>query len=301
MLPSLLERLPNLFLIGAAKSGTTSLHAYLDQHPAIYTGTAKEPHFFDNWIYEQGPQYYAETFYPDGSGYPWRMDATPGYFHLPNLVIPRLQEVYGDAPLRFIVTLREPVARAWSHFLHRVAMGEEQLSFEEALAAEAQRALEATEWDQYFNDGRYAHQLRAWFKAYPREQFYILLQDDMRRDVTQVLQGIFAFLEIDQGVAIDTSSRLNEMPVNNPLAMKILRRRLPIPLGDLLGPYIKVRPRDVVRSLLQRLPRKRPKLPAATADRLHDAYREDILELSELLDRDLSHWLREPTTTQEDI
>lgn len=292
-----LDQLPNLFILGAAKAGTTSLHAYLAQHPAIYGGTAKEPHFFDdNWAYQRGLAYYAQTFYPDAAGYTWRMDGTPGYFHLPHRVIPRLQATYGSAPLKFIVSLREPVSRAWSHYLHRVALGAEPLSFAEALAAEDARRQTATEWDQYFNDGRYAHQLRAWFSAFPRQQFFILLQEDLQQDAAKVLRQLFAFLEIDADVPIDTNSQHNQSPITNPLAMKILRQRLPIPLGTILSPYIRVRPRDLMRKLVSRLPRKKAAPPAELVQQLRAAYRDDILALSELIDRDLSHWLAEPAS-----
>lgn len=107
------NRLPNLFLLGAAKSGTTSLHAYLNQHPNITFTSRKEPHFFDNESdYRRGTDWYINQYFEKMEWTSVRGDATP-MLHLPEIVIPNLLDSYQDDAegLKFVVLLRNPVER----------------------------------------------------------------------------------------------------------------------------------------------------------------------------------------------
>ncbi len=185
--------LPNLFVIGAAKAGTTSLHYYLDQHPEIQMSAVKEPNFFS------GP--------PGGNGYPLgrvetladyeslfdddfplRGEASVGYSNFP-----RRQGVPGAIKVmvpeaRFVYLVRDPVARVVSQYQYRVAMEGEQRPLAEALAD-----LDDP-YSVYLCPGRYALQLELYLEEFDREQILVVDHADLLADRAAVLKSIFAFL-----------------------------------------------------------------------------------------------------------
>lgn len=132
-------------------------------------------------------------------------EASPGYLFHP-LAPRRVAETIPDAKL--IALLRDPVERALSHYHHEVALGREQLSFEEALDAEPERTrgeeerlrrqpgyFSAAWWDYtYLARGRYAEQLERWFAVFPREQLLIVASDDLAADPARTYGRVLEFL-----------------------------------------------------------------------------------------------------------
>jgi hypothetical protein len=136
---NLLKNLPNFFLLGAAKAGTTSLYHCLKQHPQVFMPANKEPRFFDrDEFYQEGLSVYLNRHFKGSEIYPARGEATPAY-HRPEKVIPRMKKAYGRLSPKFLIILRDPVERAWSHYLHRVFFTLEEESFEHALKLEKSR------------------------------------------------------------------------------------------------------------------------------------------------------------------
>ncbi len=112
---------------------------------------------------------------------PVRGEATPDYAYVPEA----LRRIAADLPdVRLVFLLRDPVARAHSHYLHNTARERETLSFEEAIAAEPERLARTTGTDRerfsYVDRGRYLHQLRTVVELFPREQVMIQLFEDLR-------------------------------------------------------------------------------------------------------------------------
>ena len=126
-------KLPNLFILGAAKAGTTSLYHYLKQHPQIYLSSIKEPHFFDDdENFAKGLNNYVKQYFRNSEMYPITGEATP-YIQNGIKVASRINQAYSNNPPKFVIILRDPVKRAWSHYMHRVRTGLETNSFEDAL------------------------------------------------------------------------------------------------------------------------------------------------------------------------
>jgi len=180
--------LPDAVILGAQKSGTTSLHYYLVQHPQVIEPQRKEVHFFDV-NFERGEAWYRAHFgLEDEPGL--NLDSSPYYLFHP-AVPQRLHALLPDA--RLIVLLRDPVRRAYSHYWHERGKGREQLSFEEAISAEPERlgteaarladgSLERSYAHQHYSylaRGRYAEQLERWFAVFPRAQFLVLRFEDL--------------------------------------------------------------------------------------------------------------------------
>jgi hypothetical protein len=212
--------LPNFLLIGAQKSGTTSLYRSLKQHPAVLGFWGKELHFFDR-RYDNGLEWYRRHF-PLAARVAWirrrtGIDPAVGEGSAGYLLHPaapgRTRE---DIPAaRLVCLLRDPVERAYSHYQLQRRIGRETLSFEEALDAEPARAwpeLERVAADpacpnqdprmifefSYLARGRSAEQLERWLECFPREQLLVLFNDDLAADPDGTVNRAFAFLGLPE-------------------------------------------------------------------------------------------------------
>jgi len=210
-----LRMLPDFIIIGAQRSGTTSLFNYLGQHPEIYHSFPKETHYFSNH-YQKGTDWYRSHFplkihKEIKESYLKRKlisgEATPYYVSHP-LAPERVHDLVPNVKL--IVLLRNPVDRAYSHYYHQVKLGIEPLSFEDAIEAEAERIsgeVEKIKQDNHYRSfylqnysylyrGVYIHQLRDWLKYFDREQLMVLESEGFFGNPTQTLEQIYDFLGV---------------------------------------------------------------------------------------------------------
>jgi hypothetical protein len=286
--------LPNFFILGAAKAGTTSLYSYLKKHPKIFMAAEKEPHFFDSdHRFELGLEYYIRNYFKDAAGHPARGEATPSYLSCHAKVIPRILDVLDGHSLKFIVILRDPVKRAWSHYLHRRRNRTERESFEKALELEPSRLAAGEEWACYFRDGLYAVQIQVWIDAFSRDQFHIILNEDLKHKPVQVLMETFDFLEVDPSFRVQMAERRNRAAVAKyPLLMEFFAEP-----SILKYPFKLLMPFTLRRKIVARVRRGNLKymdeslsLPVEMEENLRQKYLEDILQLEVLIGRSLSNW-----------
>lgn len=180
--------LPNLLIIGAAKSGTTSLHAYLDRHPAISMSKKKELQLFSGDDWEERLGWYREQF-PVRA--PVRGESSPAYSMDPVLphVPERARKVVPGA--RIVYMVRDPLERLLAHYVEFVAILREKRSFEEAMA----------DYDSpsnvYVMTSRYAHQLERWREHFADSRILVVEQRELLDDRRAALQRVFRFLEVD--------------------------------------------------------------------------------------------------------
>lgn len=207
-----IRMLPDFLIIGAAKSGTTSLYRYLVQHPRVRRARRKEIRFFYR-EYAQGERWYRAHF-PLALRRAWEKsrhgefatgEADPSYLLYPHAPT-RARALVPHAKL--IAILRNPVDRAWSQYRHKVRMGLETLSFEEAIEQEPERIR--GEWDRmladpdyegtalyefgYLHRGLYAEQLERWLAVYPLESLLVVRAEDLFRDPLRVVSETTRFL-----------------------------------------------------------------------------------------------------------
>ena len=289
---------PNFFILGATKSGTTSLHHYLNQHPEIYLPQEKEVQFFiDDQLFSRGLEYYRKYYFPGVEKEQVVGEATPLYFHRPDIVIPRLHSTLSSDSLKFIIVLRDPVKRAWSHYLHMCRLGEETLSFEEAMEVEPERMKDQPiGWYSYFSDGLYATLLSQWFKSFDRDQFLVLTFDELSVDLNNTLRRIFSFLEVDSSMTIADLSVKNEAGMaRSRWLMAMLMGRFPG--ARLFKALFPLHFRRKIGMQLRHLNTKRPdnpeELDAVMEIKLRKRYASDINHLESLLQRSLSSWKQE--------
>lgn len=206
--------LPDFVIIGAMRAGTSTLYRYLRYHPQTKGCPPYEVHFFDR-VPDKGVNWYRAHFPfefqlkgKDGRRVFITGEKTPTYLSDP-YVPERVKKIIPEA--KFIVLLRNPVDRAYSHYQWSVRRGYETLSFEKALEEEERRLQELEErlkteelwrqpgyrWFSYKTRGRYAEQLRTWFRYFPKEQFLILRSEDFYKDTPTIFGRILSFLGLD--------------------------------------------------------------------------------------------------------
>ena len=131
--------LPNFFILGSAKCGTTALYEVLKHHPEIYFPLVKEPQFFCNDdLYAKGLNFYSKTYFCKSHGYKAVGEATPHYMYYKKVAERIAKDIPGENQ-RFILILRDPVKRAYSLYWNMVKEGYENLSFSDAIEAEKER------------------------------------------------------------------------------------------------------------------------------------------------------------------
>jgi hypothetical protein len=191
-----LRQLPDFIVLGTQRGGTTSLYHYLTEHPDIGPAFRKEVHFFERH-YEKGLDWYLAHF-PMRGEVSVVGEASPNYLFHPD-VPERVCKAVPHA--RFIVLLRNPVDRAYSHYQMKVRRGIETLPFEEALDKERERLSSSNDpasptWRHYsyLKRGLYVEQLQRWMSVFPREQFLITKSEDFYEDPGQVLNQTLGYL-----------------------------------------------------------------------------------------------------------
>ena len=296
--------MPNFLILGAAKAGTTSLHYYLDQHPEIYMSKVKEPRFFalegetpnfqnpDNLInrtsiteLEEYQQLFADVSTEKAIG-----ETSPLYLYSAKAV-ERIKYYIPQAKL--IVVLRNPVERAYSCYTHLVREGYESLSFEAGLATESERI--ANNWAHlwhYRQAGYYYQQVKRYFDCFAPEQIQVYLYEDLNQDSVALVQNVCRFLEVADDFVPDlTRQNVSGIPKYKALhhlvnrgnsIRKALKRVLPQQLRS-----------TVAQNIREWNLQAKPPLTATVAHKLKQQYREDILKLQDLLQRDLVCWLSE--------
>lgn len=195
------RRLPDFIMIGAQKSGTTSFFTYLTQHPQVLKNPLnyKELYFF-NTYYERGLNYY-HHFFPLN----WRRglvgEATTTYLH--SLEAPA--RIARDIPnVKLLLTLRDPVERAISHYYHHVKRGRETRTLDEAFDEGLLRQFnEGNLLDdgftyRYLNNGDYATHLENWQRYFPAERFLINAAEQMFKHPQQVYDRACEFLGLEK-------------------------------------------------------------------------------------------------------
>ncbi|MGB3757878.1 MAG: sulfotransferase [Rivularia sp. (in: cyanobacteria)] len=302
--------MPNFIIIGAAKSGTTSLFYYLRQHPEIYMPTNKETNFFafeNENLNFCGPgddidtnkfsitniKDYQQLF----QGVTKEVaigEASPLYIYSPKA--PRLIKQY-IPNTKLIAILRHPVERAYSNFLHFAKSGREPIAdFEQALQEEENRIQDNWQWFwHYTRVGFYYEQLKRYFDIFDEKQIQVYLYEDFETNPLQVLQNIFQFLEVDETFTPDISTRHNTSGIyRNKFLYALLYRLFTKPnlIKAIAKPFLSYELRLKFTNNFISLNQKKPPMPSHVRGKLLEVYREDILKLQNLIDRDLSHWLK---------
>ena len=301
----------NLFLIGAAKAGTTALAEMLGNHPEISPLAIKEPGHFCHDIYAEGfsASYQkmlrwdeAKFFESDAldqrhmafvevrdnydrlvveaAEAPYILDASTAY--LPSTSAAENIASY-NAEAKIIVSLRNPATRAYSHYNMARKYGKEQRSFLDAIKAEA--ALEKARWgwdECYLELGYYAPQLERWLNHFPKDHIHVVWQDELLAEPAATLQGISKFLGLTEDLKpLAQEKHGAEVPKNKAVG-KVLGGIGPA-VASILPKKIKERVKNIVLA-------KPEVMEEAARSFLLRYFAPSIEALEKLLEKDLTHW-----------
>ncbi|WP_330203117.1 sulfotransferase [Cyanobacterium sp. Dongsha4] len=312
--------LPNFLIIGAAKSGTTSLYKYLNEHPQVFMSPRKEIHFFctDNEkvvnlkkltslssitkpvLNIEDYRKYFEQYNPVkhlAIG-----EVSPGYLISSEIASKNISKYCPK--MKLIAILRNPVDRAYSHFVYAQQIGIEKNSDQNTIV---DRKMESNYiyfgHDQYFHryldPGFYYRNLLPYFNRFDPDQIKIYLFDDLCHNPTLLMKDLLSFIGVD--VSFDFSSITSKnnrsgIPKNKGVYHIFWQKNNSLfrnnKLLNLIPSKIKKFSVNLIRSQLDNILLTKPD-PISTQlkSKLVDIYHEDILLLQSLLQKDLSHWL----------
>jgi hypothetical protein len=298
--------LPDFFIIGAPKSGTTALHAALAPHPDLYLSPVKEPKFFlcdgppprtggpgdahsyREWIWRRDEY---ERLFDDAPPGTLRGESTPLYLADPDAHI-RIRAAVPQA--RLIAILRDPVDRAYSNWAHLWADGLEPISdFLTACAEEPQRTAEgwAPFW-RYLEIGCYGNQLRLLLTQFPRHQIHLIRYKSLVDDPRETLDGICRFLGVREGL-VDHAPPMNiggyVPPTLYTQGLQLLFRQ-GASIGSHFHPQLWRKASLPLQWLIQRTPQHRPELSEADRGSLLGYFEDDITLVEEITGWDLTQW-----------
>jgi hypothetical protein len=293
--------LPNLLVVGAMRSGTTTAYYVLREHPEIFMAQWKEPHFLalEGVATFSGPgddelnrnvvvtESDYRTLFRGGSGMRWRGEASAAYLYLPNSIA-GIQR-YLDNPA-ILIFLRDPVERAFSAYSYMRGQGREPVAdFVDALAVEGERR--AAGWGpiwHYAEASHYKPQLERFLAAFPSENIRIVLFDDLQDRPEDVFKSLLAWLGVEPDHQLSVSAHNRSGAAQSRALDSILRpSRLRQRITRLLPEVVKRPMRDV------REANRRPTESELTPDvrkMLVERFMDDIEVVELLTQRDLSGW-----------
>jgi hypothetical protein len=296
---------PNFLIIGAARSGTTALYEYLDEHPQVYMTTPKEPHFLafegvgaafvgpgddvnlNRYVPRDLDAYLA--MYRKGRGAIARGEGSVSYLYYPRAP-ERIKHHFPDA--KIVCLLRNPADRAYSAYMYMRSRILEQIEdFREALDAEEGRIR--ANWHHlwhYRRMGFYGEQLERYYELFPREQIRVYIFEDFRANQAALLKDCSEFLGIDPEFSMsrEPSPNVSGVPADGAWSRLVLGDSR---IKDALRPYV---PAGLKRGVWRKIARaniKPQKVDPKIRAELLDGYRADILKLQDTLGRDLGVWL----------
>jgi hypothetical protein len=309
-----MSRKPDLFIIGAAKCGTTSLYEYLRGHPEIFMSRAKEPRYFapDLAVGTHGHDLnhpHDETRYlalfSEARDEKRLGEASVRYIY--SQQAPELIAEFQPRPY-IIAMIRNPIDMMYSMHNQRVSEGHEDIAdFEEALAAEEDRragrripAGSNSKLSIYRDRARFSEQLQRWFDRFGRERVHVIVFEDMIADPPGIFRRVLEFLEVDPEYQPETFSAYNKSHAPRSRLLRSLTRSrvpqwivwslLPRVVGDRVT-------RGMVRgfrhSPLNRKPAPRTPLRPELRTQLEAEFSDEVERTGEMLGRDLlSLWFK---------
>ena len=294
--------IPNLFVIGAARSATTSLYHYLSKHPEIYVPTKKEIDYFgvgDSDQVYKGPDAVTINsritrtweeylgYFESVSKELYFVDVSPWYLYSPNAA-QVIQSKVRD--IKIIVILRDPVDRAFSHYSLMRKLGLETVSsFQKALEIEKKRISDNWAFGWFYRDvGYYGIQLSRYFSIFDREMIKVVFFEDLKANPSLVMQSIYEFLgvslevdfhyEVYNEVKLDGYSFVTSMLSSS----SVLKNYLKMCIND--------RTRRKIQHTIMRWNIYKPELDKKTRKILHENYKDDIKLVENLLECRVDFW-----------
>jgi sulfotransferase family protein len=293
--------LPTFLVIGAVKSGTTSLYQYLRSHPEVYVSEVKELNFFvaesvellrdsvsgagrragrrrsaGNW--SRGLEWYEDQF-AEAGGARAIGEVSPRYAQDPRLpgVPERIANLLPNVKLVYLV--RDPIKRMVSHYLHLSRSIQERRELE--LALEQTRA--------YLDASRYAHQIEQYLNYFPRDQLLVVISERLRVEREQTLARVFDFIGVDAGWRDEALSEEHHISAGRRSPRGVTAVAMKSPWWDPVASRFPEPTKRWGRQLTHR-PAPEPTVSPELQLRLENRLRDDVARLHQYVDEDFDGW-----------
>ena len=287
----------DFFIVGAPKAGTTSLYHYLNEHPEITMSKEKEPDYFSCEALKNQNMYYSNMQIDTEEKYHSLFDFNREDSILGEASVSYL--FYKDVPAKIkqynrnakiIIVLRNPIERAYSHYLMDFRLGLVQNTFEEIIyrRSSVSKDIELY-YQQYIEVSQYSSQIERYLKIFRKAKIHIIDYEDLQKDQEAVLKNIFLFLEIDPGYQANIKKEYNTFSmskysiINWFYSFLFFRRVIKFILPKKM---LKI----ITTLFFQK--NKKPTLSFDTRFYLQNLFKKDIQRLSAILDKDFSKWIK---------
>ena len=285
---------PNLFIVGAAKCATTTLHTMLAKHSEIYSSKLKEPHYFptkyrefplggrgDRFSYIRSEEEYLNLYKEGHTNY--SIDSTVDHLYFKQCA----KDIYDfNHNSKIIIMLRNPVSRAFSSYKHVLRDGREHLSFADSLRLEEKRIKMnyGIIW-RYKDLGLYSEQVKQYLETFPRENIKIIVTETFEKNPEYILKDIQNWLDLPYEKLHDVSRRnVSGKPSTLLLFVKKLESIRAI------NRFAKLFINEETYTKFKKMNLKSTTMDKETENKLYDFFIEDIIELERLTQLDLTIW-----------
>jgi len=281
----------NLFIVGAAKAGTTSFHDYLDQHPDVCMSSIKEPNYFSqdqisDLYYRQASLINDETSYYNlfdkGNSKNTHIvygESSVSYLSYPE--IPKKLYKY-NSNARILIFLRNPIERAFSHYLMDYTAGYFDFSFEEILKFKESNALV---YKQVIELSFYYSQIKEYLETFPKNQVKFIIMEDATKNLNKTIHEIESFLDLKTYNNYDFKVKNSFKNPPNKFINKIYRSQ---GFKNIAKRVISKKISDTIKNRLFKT--KKPKIDLTSKAYLSQLFLNDVSQLSQLIGIDLNQF-----------
>lgn len=285
---------PSFFIVGAPKAGTSALHAFLTAHPEVCMSRIKEPNYFSHDLITKQKLYYESENVRTIKEYRDLFEcsdtavvageASVSYLFYP-AVAKRIYEF--DPVSKIIISLRQPVSRAFSHYQMDYSLGLVRYDFDTIIRNGADHPQTGIYFQQYVLLGDYAVQVKRYTDTFPHDQVFILLYEELAGKPDIILRDLCTFLGVNTGT---NTGNLEKVNVTAAAKNSVIRKLYSSPAmrkfsNTLLSSGMKSRLREKLFSK-----ESLPVLSAFAANTLRERYQKDLAELNKLTGKDFSYW-----------
>jgi len=286
----------DFFIVGAPKAGTTSLYHYLNEHPEISMSSQKEPDYFSDADIQNEGMYYGKnridtikkyhSLFDDNSESKLKGEGSVSYLFYKN--VPQKIKTY-NPEAKIIIMLRDPIDRAFSHYLMDYRLGLVSDSFEDIIDQKSVHKDAKLFYQQYIELSEYANQVKRYLDVFNEQDILFIEYEDLKMDVLGIVKKTYLFLGVNKVYEPDVNKKHNTytMPKNSVIrfiySFVILR--------NILSFFF---PKNLVNRIRAALFKndKKPVLLDETRNRLKRFFTKDINALGEMLNKDFSRWTK---------
>ncbi len=274
---------PTFIVIGAARSGTTSLHKYLEAHPEISMSEIKEINYFSNQrFWKNGHEWYFNHFKKSNTKVIGEASTSYSAAPLINHVPQRIYDCLGD--IKLIYLLRDPIERLLSHYMHYVQRGERETTIDELINNGKEHDI--------LTQGKYSYQIEEYLKYFPRSSIHLITIDDLKNRAEPTVSSIYKFLGVDDtflNTDINTHHNKNSKVTKKTALGKVILNMYHKHIEQRPFPYT-FKKQFLNAAEIGAIEIFKPQLSNHTLKALTKYYSEDVAQLKENYNIDISNW-----------